>query len=149
MAINFEPKIGQILECNYGDYQYDENGVIVFKNYDYRLKPEMIKNRLVVVLNARIDPNACIVVPLSTTKDMGKLSRGLHVELGSDLIDELPYFKQQTRWAKADLVEQVSKQRLFKPRAMRGHLEQVLSREVVTLIQTAVIKAVNAGGLLK
>jgi len=25
MAINFEPKIGQILECNYGGYQYDEN----------------------------------------------------------------------------------------------------------------------------
>ena len=67
MAINFEPKIGQVLECNYGDYQYDEGGAIVFKNYDYRLKPEMIKNRLVVVLNARIDPNACIVVPLSTT----------------------------------------------------------------------------------
>ncbi|WP_327780838.1 hypothetical protein [Pseudomonas amygdali] len=65
------------------------------------------------------------------------------------MIDELPYFKQKIRWAKADLVEQVSKQRLFKPRAMRGHLEQVLSREVVTLIQIAVIKSVNAGALLK
>lgn len=149
MAINFEPKIGQVLECDYGDYQYDEAGEILFRSYDFRLKPEMIKNRLVVVLNARIDSSACIVVPLSTTKDFGKLGRGLHVELDSDLIDELPYFKQKIRWAKADLVEQVSKQRLFKPRAMRGHLEQVLSREVVTLIQIAVIKSVNAGALLK
>lgn len=71
MAINFEPKIGQVLECNYGDYQYDEAGEILFRSYDFRLKPEMIKNRLVVVLNARIDSSACIVVPLSTTKDFG------------------------------------------------------------------------------
>ena len=29
MAINFEPNIGQILECNYGDYQYDENAMAI------------------------------------------------------------------------------------------------------------------------
>ena len=29
MAINFEPNIEQILECNYGDYQYDENAMAI------------------------------------------------------------------------------------------------------------------------
>ncbi|MCP1511951.1 hypothetical protein OKW09_003065 [Pseudomonas rhodesiae] len=29
MAINFEPNIGQILECNYGDYQHDENAMAI------------------------------------------------------------------------------------------------------------------------
>ena len=31
MAINFEPKIGQILERNYGGYQYDENAMAIIR----------------------------------------------------------------------------------------------------------------------
>ena len=149
MAIRFEPKVGQILECNYGDYRSGSEEVAAPCHYDFRLKPEMVKNRLVIVINGRIDSNACIVVPLSTTKDSGKLSRGWHVELSAALIAELPYFKQQTRWAKADLVAQVSRERLFKPRqAGRGCLDQTLAREVVEQVQRAIIRVMNAGSLL-
>ncbi|WP_176509148.1 MULTISPECIES: type II toxin-antitoxin system PemK/MazF family toxin [Pseudomonas] len=149
MAIRFEPKVGQILECNYGDYRSGSEEVAAPFHYDFRLKPEMVKNRLAIVINGRIDSNACIVVPLSTTKDSGKLSRGWHVELSAALIAELPYFKQQTRWAKADLVAQVSRERLFKPRqAGRGCLDQTLAREVVEQVQRAIIRVMNAGSLL-
>ncbi|WP_238212714.1 type II toxin-antitoxin system PemK/MazF family toxin [Pseudomonas sp. PAGU 2196] len=150
MAIKFEPKVGQVLECNYGDYQACRSAFASPSLYDYRLKPEMVKNRLVVVLNGKIDPNACIVVPLSSTRDAGKLSRGWHVELPAHLIEELPYFKQRTRWAKSDLVAQVSRERLFKPRQTgRGHLDLILTREVVERLQRAVIKVMNAASLLK
>lgn len=116
MAIKFEPRVGQILECNYGEYRIGRSAADPPCLYDFRLKPEMVKNRLVVVLNGKIDSNACIVVPLSSTRDAGKLSRGWHVEIPAHLIEELPYFKQRIRWAKSDLVAQVSRERLFKPR---------------------------------
>lgn len=149
MAIKFEPKVGQILECNYGDYRVHTAQPAASSRYDLRLKPEMVKNRFVVVINGKVDSNACIVVPLSTTRDSGKLSRGWHVEFPADLIEELPYFKQQVRWAKADLVAQVSRERLFKPRqAGQGYLDQILTREVVESVQRAVVKAMNAGSLL-
>ncbi|WP_369988636.1 type II toxin-antitoxin system PemK/MazF family toxin [Pseudomonas xanthosomatis] len=110
----------------------------------------MVKYRLVVVLNGKIDSNACIVVPLSTTLDPRKLSRGLHTEIPAVQIQSLPYFKQQVRWAKADLVAQVSRERLFKPRTIgKGYLDQVLPRDLVERIQQAVVKAVNAGSLLR
>ena len=36
MAINFEPKIGQILERNYGGYQYDENAMAIIRGTQAR-----------------------------------------------------------------------------------------------------------------
>ncbi|GAB0720631.1 hypothetical protein NB16F79_28210 [Escherichia coli] len=83
MAINFSPKVGEILECNFGNYPVSQNGQFSTTYYDGRIPPEMIKNRLVVVLNGKINGNACIVVPLSTTRDHDKLNRGMHVEIAS------------------------------------------------------------------
>lgn len=81
MAINFSPKVGEILECNFGNYPVSQNGQFSTTFYDGRIPPEMIKNRLVVVLNGKINGNTCIVVPLSTTRDHDKLNRGMHVEI--------------------------------------------------------------------
>lgn len=148
MGISFAPKVGEILECNYGDYRRAAEGQILTNDFGAHIPPEMVKNRLVVVINGKINGNACIVVPLSTTKDSGKLGRGFHVELAKDLIEDLPYFQQQIRWAKADLVQQVSKSRLFRPRSKRGYLNQVLPREVVADIQRAIIKSINGSALL-
>ena len=77
MAINFSPKVGEIQECNFGNYPVIQNGQFSTTYYDGRIPPEMIKNRLVVVLNGKINGNACIVVPLSTTRDHDKLNRGM------------------------------------------------------------------------
>ncbi|MCH7217554.1 hypothetical protein EFJ96_15235 [Escherichia coli] len=65
VAINFSPKVGEILECNFGNYPVSQNGQFSTTYYNGRIPPEMIKNRLVVVLNGKINGNACIVVPLS------------------------------------------------------------------------------------
>ncbi len=62
MAINFSPKVGEILECNF-DHPVSQNGQVSTTYYDGRIPPEMIKNRLVVVFNGKINGNACIVVP--------------------------------------------------------------------------------------
>ena len=148
MTINFEPKIGQVLECNYGSYRC-ANEQIITNDFDAHLPPEMVKNRLVVVVNAKIDRNACIVVPLSSTIDSNKVKRGYHVEVLKNAIPNLHYFEQRPRWAKGDLVQLVSKYRLNRPRLEgRGYLNQVLDREFVTQLQKAIIKAINASALI-
>jgi len=115
---------------------------------DGHIQPEMVKNRLVVVLNGKLSATSCIVVPLSTTHDRAKTGRGIHVELEADAIEELVYFKPCQRWAKADMVEQVSNYRLYRPNSARGRAEIYLDRPTVELIQRAVIKAISAAGLL-
>jgi uncharacterized protein YifN (PemK superfamily) len=146
MAINFKPKVGQVLECNYGNYTVDEDKKIIF-NFDFHIPNEMVKNRLVVVLNGRL--GGCLVVPLSTTHDREKTANNIHVEVGMVAIPDLHYFAQQTRWAKADLIQQVSKERLNRPRRLdRGNAEICLDRALVEKIQRAVIKTIGAASLL-
>ncbi|MEY4922807.1 MAG: hypothetical protein RLY17_1524 [Pseudomonadota bacterium] len=149
MSINFSPKVGAILECNYGNHPVGQDGAVITNFYDGHLPPEMVKNRLVVVLNGKISGSSCIIVPLSTTRDQDKLNRGLHVEIAEDVIDDLHFFTQHVRCAKADLVQQVSRYRLNKARTTRGYLDQCLPREIMSDIQLAVIKSVNAAWLLK
>lgn len=50
MAINFSPKVGEILDCNFGNYPVSQNGQFSTTYYDGRIPPEMIKNRLVIRL---------------------------------------------------------------------------------------------------
>ncbi|WP_413528388.1 type II toxin-antitoxin system PemK/MazF family toxin [Rahnella inusitata] len=145
MPINFKPKIGQILNCNYGLYPIDINGNVIPDRVDAHMPPEMIKQRLVIVLNGRLNNNSSIVVPLSTTKNECKLSKGIHVELESGLIADLKHFRSKTCWAKCDLVQTVSNNRLNKPiLANRGRLSQCIPNKIVTLIQIAVIRSINA-----
>lgn len=46
MAINFSPKVGEILECNFGNYPVSQNGQFSTKYYDGRIPPEMIKKQV-------------------------------------------------------------------------------------------------------
>ncbi|MCT8342900.1 type II toxin-antitoxin system PemK/MazF family toxin [Photorhabdus kleinii] len=148
MPINFSPKVGEILECDYGNYPKNKEGKIITNFYDGHIPPEMVKNRFVVIINGKIDGNACIVVPISSKCDQNKLQRGMHVVIDKNVIENMKYFEQITRWAKADLVQQVSRQRLQRPRTDRGYLNQILPREIVTKIQLAIIKSINASQLL-
>jgi len=147
MPINFSPKVGQILECNYGEYTLDMNGEPT-NAPDHHIPPEMIKNRLVVVLNGKVSGSSCVVVPLSTTYDSQKTFKGLHVEIPLEEIPSLRFFDQSVRGAKADMVQQVSKLRLNRPRTDRGHDESKFSVNSVENIQRAVIKAISASRLL-
>jgi len=147
MTINFSPNVGKILECNFGEYTLDESGAPT-NQPNHHIPPEMIKNRLVVVLNGKVSGSSCVVVPLSTTHDVQKTHKGLHVEIPKGELPDLVHFEQAIRWAKADMVQQVSKLRLNRPRSGRGRDEVKMSSEVVTKIQRAVVKAVNASSLL-
>ncbi|MCS2152254.1 type II toxin-antitoxin system PemK/MazF family toxin [Scandinavium goeteborgense] len=149
MAINFSPRVGQILTCNYGKYPEDGQGNVVPDVVDAHMPPEMVKFRLVVVLNGRLNGNSCTVVPISTTKDPGKLNHGFHVQLPHGVIKEAKYFPQKTSWAKCDMVQTVSNKRLNRPMDVgRGWLIQILPCDIVSEIQKAVIKAINASALL-
>lgn len=46
MAINFSPKVGEILECNFGNYPVSQNGQFSTKYYDGRIPPEMNKKQV-------------------------------------------------------------------------------------------------------
>jgi uncharacterized protein YifN (PemK superfamily) len=144
MPINFSPAVGQILECDFGEYTIDASTGQPAGHPDHHLPPEMIKNRLVIVLNGKVSATACIVVPLSTTYDGQKTHRGWHVEIPAEEIPDLVHFGGCARWAKADMVGQVSKLRLNRPRTTRGHADIKLGFDRVGEVQKAAIKALNA-----
>lgn len=149
MPINHAPKVGEILVCNFGDYLKTADGTVIANDFNGHIPPEMIKNRLVVVLNGKINGNACLIVPLSSSCDHEKTRRGMHVEIPAEAIAPLHFFSRTIRWAKTDLIQQVSKQRLQRPRdVLRGFLNASLSQDTVTTIQLAVIKSINASSLL-
>lgn len=84
MAISYAPKVGEVLECNFGTYKKD-NGVADERNYyDGRIPPEMIKSRMVVVLNGKLG-RGCLVVAISSTEFRSSIRDGVHVPLPPDL----------------------------------------------------------------
>ena len=149
MAIDFSPKVGRVLECDYGCFTLMPNGKIDC-NPDYHLPPEMVKKRLVVVLNGKFDGKSSIVVPLSQSRDESKIAKEMHILIPNTTISEASWYPKndECRWVKADLIQQVSHERLYKLRTKRGHEPIVLPSHLVTEIQKAVIRAINAKELL-
>lgn len=146
MAIPHSPKTGEILECNFGNFQTQETGDPI--DFNGRIPPEMIKRRMVVVLNGRLGKSS-IVVPISSSKDQGGINQGHHVELDTELFPVTDVYDRRERWAKANLVQHVSHKRLFKIRENGRNISVYLPRETVGLIQQAAVKALNAGYLIK
>ena len=63
-------KVGQVMQCDFGNFTRDSEGV-PRHDVNGHIPPEIVKNRLVVVMNAKIT-NACVVVPISATHDRGR-----------------------------------------------------------------------------
>lgn len=147
MAINYTPKVGELLECDFGDFKKDAEGLIDTRNFNGRIPPEMVKKRLVVILNGKLN-GACLIVPISSTQDINKITQQLHIELESKLIVETDFYDDRVRWAKTDLIQQISKERLYKVRDKRGFITQMLPREVVDKIQRGVIRSISASSLI-
>lgn len=144
MAITYAPKVGELLECHYGEFPEGTN-----LNFNNRIPPEIVKKRMVVVLNGKICRNSVIVVPISSSKDVGKIREQLHIAIDQNLIQETHFYDRRERWAKSEIIQHVSKVRLFKIKDSNGQqLTQYLPREVVAEIQRAVIKAISAKSLL-
>lgn len=131
-----------ILACDYGHYPVPPAPSTI----DGRLPPEMVKTRLVVVLNAR-HANACVVVPLSTTWDATAEKRGFHVPIPAGTFPPIQAWGDCYRWAKCDTIQMVSNQRLARVVTARGHAPVHLPPAWVTEIQKGVIRVIGGGAM--
>lgn len=133
MAINFHPKTGQVLNCDYTDLRYGE----------------MSKKRLSVV----ISPNhfqregLCTVVPLSTTPPK-------HIEKFHHILesDPDPQPSGAKVWVKADMLMTVSFERLNgvwleKVDGKRNYLKIYVSDRDLICIKKCCLYALGLGEL--
>lgn len=146
--INYSPKVGEVLECDFGQFQYDpETQRPLMSNFNGRIPPEIVKKRMVIVLNGKLD-SGCLVVPISSTKNQGGITKGLHVQLDTANFKVTDFYDRRERWAKTDLIQMVSRHRLYKLMNKGERFDLYLPRDVVTQVQLAVIKAASASSLL-
>lgn len=144
MAITFTPSVGELIECDFGEFLTPPPNPI----FNGLIAPEIVKKRLVVVLNGRL-PNECVlVVPISSSGNANAVTRGFHVHLPTELITVTKFYDRRDRWAIADCMTHVSKKRLFPIWNGPTLVKDYLPREVVTAIQKAAIKSLSASALL-
>jgi len=142
MAIkNHRFKVGELVECDYGAFS-DK------KHPDGHIPPEIVKKRLVVILNNKLN-RLVLVVPISSKIDQTSISKGLHVEICTTYFPKTDHYDERKRWAKSELIQAVSIDRLHLVNFNRKPIIKVLPREVVEEIQRAVIKAINAHNLFE
>lgn len=147
MAIQHRPKTGEILECNFGQHVDEGNGTLTSVHFDGHINPEMIKRRLVLVINGKLS-NSCVVIPISSKMNPKGIREGWHIEIESSLIPVTQRLDVRRRWIKADTIQNVSNKRLFRIRDNGQPLKLHLPRDVVEEVQRAVISVIKAKGLL-
>lgn len=130
MGLQYYPKPGEILICDYGT-----DAVV----------PEMVKRRPVVVISPRLRrrPDLVTIVPLSTTGPEPVESHHCPITLNATLP---PPFDNPIMWAKCDMIATVSLARLdrFRQR-IAGGKRQYLSGQLSPIQLVAVRKAVLCG----
>ncbi|RZT41085.1 type II toxin-antitoxin system PemK/MazF family toxin [Cupriavidus agavae] len=139
-------KVGQLMECDFGDYSYDAFRQRI-DDRDGHIAPEMVKNRLAVILNFKLAHGA-LVVPVSSSLDLSKVQRGLHVLIDPAYVTQTSFYDKRDRWALCDHVQQVSKKRLRSVTGARGYVTDILPWWLVAEIQKGVIAGINARSLL-
>lgn len=144
MALTYTPKVGEVLECNFGEFLQPPLNPV----YDGLISPEIRKRRMVVVLNGRL-PNGCtLVVPISSHLNPNAVQRGIHVLLEQALFTVTSFYDQRDRWALAECITHVSKDRLSQIKDRGARIPTFLPRDKVTAIQKAIIKTIAASALL-
>ena len=140
MPLQFPPKIGTVVVCNY-DTGFRE--------------PEMVKQRLAVVVSPRLPhrDGLCTVVPLSTTIPKHRTLYQVRIVLPSD---PPPPFTGTWKWAKADMLATVGYSRLSLPytgrderTGKRKYLQIRLVEDELAKVQDAVLFALGLGHLTK
>lgn len=126
MAIQFHPRQGQILMCDFS------TGFT---------KPEMVKNRPVLILSRPLQsrPYLVTVVPLSTTPPDPVCN--YHCKLPKASLPMLNQFQQRETWVKADMVYTVAFGRLNRirlggrgPNGQRKYFDNRLSRNQMKVV---------------
>lgn len=153
-------KRGDILECEFGMYtkiQLEGGGEQIDRTaFNTRIPNEMHKTRPVVIIGDH--KGQYIVVPISTTEETHSnprktgAAKGLHIPLDGTEIPATHFYKANTpMWAKANMVQAVDSYRLknvFDKKTNR-HVSAAVSREKLTQIQHAVVKAIGLTQLLQ
>lgn len=144
MALLYSPKVGEVVECDFGQFRDPR----LAPPFDGGLPNEIIKRRLVVVLNGKLPNGCCLVVPLSSTGNADARNRGIHVPVDPALIAVTSSWEARQRWAIAECVAHVSKERLFQVKQRGAPVVSMLPPAVVTQIQRALVKTLSASRLL-
>lgn len=146
MAITYKPKVGEILECKFGNFK-GTPGNMDLPNFDGRIPPEMVKKRMVVVINPSLW-GGVMVVPISSSPNPDGINRGWHVPLSDRYFKETNFYDKRDRWAKCDFMQFASRARLNRLHDGKHWFKQCLPRHEVTNIQLSIIKLINATSLL-
>lgn len=144
MVLKYTPKVGEVVECNFGEFLQPPPRPI----FDGLIPPEIRKQRMVVVLNGRLPNGCCLVVPVSSSGNKNAVDRGLHVHLSTHLFTPTHFYDKRDRWALAECITHVSKDRLSQIKQRGAPISTFLPREKVREIQRAVIKIIGASSLL-
>ena len=141
MAINYHPKRGLIIRCDY--------------DQGFRI-PEMVKKRPVVVISPPIENRRlglCTVVALSTTAPDHIMPYHAQLTLNSPL--PKPYNKTTTMWIKGDMVNTVGFHRLDLLRCdrdkigLRQYYMKPLTNEQLKLVYRCVLNGLGLANLTK
>jgi uncharacterized protein YifN (PemK superfamily) len=145
MSINYNPKVGEILECDFGNFVSPPLHPI----YNGLISPEIRKRRMVVVMNGKLPNSCCLVVPISSNFNLSAVERGFHIYLKPAIFDGTGFDDGfRNRWALSECITHVSKKRLFRTFNNQALVEKRLERELVSEIHRSIIKTVNAQSLL-
>ena len=128
MPIKYAPQNGSILICDFDG-----------------MAPEMVKRRPVVVVSS-VSEGLCIVVPLSSSPPIHVQPWNLKIVLQQPL--PKPYISM-TCWAKCDMVQSVSFERLYlfrgeKENGKRQYISRSVSDEMLAAIRSGIWQAVSA-----
>ncbi|MBK6298443.1 MAG: type II toxin-antitoxin system PemK/MazF family toxin [Sphingomonadales bacterium] len=131
MALQYYPKPGEILLCDYN------TGFI---------EPEMTKRRPIVVISPRLRHRAGLVgvVPLSTTAPDPFEAHHCRIELATPLPQP---FDSPVMWAKCDMVATVAHARLDRFKAGRKDGARVFLSGRLDMDQLKAVKAAVLNGL--
>lgn len=98
-------------------------------------------------MNAKLN-GLILVAPISSKINLDGIKNGYHIEIDSELIKATGFYDKRTRWIKSELIQSVSRLRLYHIYDKGTKITQYLPRDVVTKVQRAIIKAINASSLL-
>ena len=145
MALIYSPKVGEILECNFGDFLKPPLEPI----YNGLISPEIRKRRMVAVVNGKLPNGCCLVVPISSSHNPNAVARGFHIHLGSEIFSETKFHTDdRDRWALCECITHVSKKRLFQMFNNGIQITKILSSNKVSEIQKSIVRTSNALSLL-
>ncbi|MFP4146587.1 MAG: type II toxin-antitoxin system PemK/MazF family toxin [Halorhodospira sp.] len=140
MPVQYHPKPGQILMCDFSGLQ----------------PPEMVKKRPVVIFTPELAGRAKLVtvVPLSSTRP--DPIRPYHLQLPNRELPQLGWFQENETWLKGDMLYTVALRRLDLVRlgkrdpetGKRRYFQRRLGQELRREIEVCVLNGLGLGHLV-